>query len=93
MSYSSQAKLAQDPDLLERIAACTATQGIRQPVGWAYDRQWQLSAQPGWSEAYEYALTISVDSPGKQENVISDTMILSAVQAIIADDLSKVSAL
>ena len=83
MSYSTQARLAQDTDLLERVAACAATQNIHPPVSWAYDRQWQLSAQPGWDAAYAYAIAANVEFPGAQGTVITDAMILSGVQAIV----------
>jgi hypothetical protein len=86
MSYNTQACLARDGDLLLRAAACAATEGILEPETWAWKRQWQFSAQPGWDEAYSYAISASVENPGAQENVITDSMILSAVQAIIASE-------
>lgn len=88
MSYNTQALLARDPDLIIRAAACAATQNVPDPETWAWRRQWQFSSQPGWDEAYAYAIASGSELPGKQESVITDNMILSAVQSIIAAESS-----
>lgn len=84
MSYRTQAILAQDNKLMTRAIACAATQGIMNPDSWVWAHQWVLSSEPGWDAAYSYALNAKNDSPGDDEAVISDGMILSAVQAIMA---------
>lgn len=84
MSYNTQAQLSRDSELIIRCAACAATQDIDKPEQWAWDHQWKLSAQPGWDAAYSYAIDTGVQHPGSQAGVISDAMILSGVQAIIA---------
>jgi hypothetical protein len=84
MSYKTQAILSQNDQLMMRVSACAATQKVPGPVAWAYDHQWQLAAQPGWDAAYNSAVAANVPSPGNNETVITDSMILSAVQAIIA---------
>lgn len=86
MSYKAQAILSQNDQLMMRVAACASTQGIKAPVGWAFDRQWELSAQPGWAQAYASAVAANVQQPGNSETVITDAMILSAVQAIMAEE-------
>lgn len=80
MSYSTQAKLARDNALLDRVTACAATQGKADPTSWAYAHQWKLSAEPGWDDAYAYAIAAGTDNPGDDGGVITDAMILSAVQ-------------
>lgn len=84
MSYWTQAVIAADQDLLLRATACTAREGIANPQGWAYAFAWELSAQPGWVEAYASAIAGSVEMPGRDESVITDGMILAAVQALSA---------
>jgi hypothetical protein len=84
MSYNTQADLATDSDFLIRVIACAATQNIAQPERWVTEHKWELSAQPGWDEAYAYAIDTKVSHPGAQIAVISDAMILAGVQAITA---------
>lgn len=85
MSFADIADMATNSDLRERIAACAATQVIApdSPVQWAMTRQWAIAASPGWSEAWNYAVTVGLNlEPGKDPAVITDAMILAAVQAI-----------
>lgn len=82
MSYKTQAKLAEDTELSPRITAAVALEGEREPVQWVYANRWQLSAQPGWDAAYAYAIAAGNTHPGDDEGVITDGMILSAVQAL-----------
>lgn len=122
MSYRTQAQLAKDFDILERVTACAATQLVADPATWASSHQWHLSAEPGWDAAYAYAIAsreAASSSPaptltagdreaseeasrlaaqiaeasqyaaprpavGADETVITDGMILAAVQAIMA---------
>lgn len=88
MSYTTQAQLARDSDLIIRAAACAATQNIPDPETWAWRHQWQFSAQPGWDAAYAYAIASGTDFPGKQDSVITDSMILAAVQSIMVVESS-----
>ena len=89
MSYSIQIRIAHDGALMLRVAAALATQDVLNSVETAKSLMWSLAAQPGWSAAYESGLvTYGVDelNPlGKKEDVITDGMILSAVQALLAD--------
>lgn len=82
MSYLTQAALADDEWLLRRVTACAVLEGIPSPDGWAYQHRWELSAQPGWDAAYEYAVNSKVERPGADGGVIQDAQILAAVQAL-----------
>ena len=97
MSYLTQARMAQDEALIMRIAACAATEGVRpNPVAWADDRRVIFMASPGWSAAYASASAlrdgwdgegVQPPPPGENEAAITDGMVLSAVQALRADEL------
>lgn len=80
MSYLTQSLLASDKDIYSRVTACAATQGIESPEAWANQRRWELSAEPGWDPAYASAIAAGVTDPGAAESVITDQMILAAVQ-------------
>lgn len=85
MSYMDVSVMARDGHLRERIAACAAKEGVTspQPTQWADDHQWALAASPGWEEAWQYAREVGkIEHLGLDEGVISDQMILSAVQAL-----------
>jgi len=86
MSYRTQALLAQDQNIIQRITACASTQGIRDPQQWAWSRAWEFSAEPGWDDAYSYALNVGKTEPGNEEGVITDGMILASVQALRATE-------
>jgi hypothetical protein len=81
MSYYDVATMSADPDLTSRVAACAAQEGRPDPREWAADNMLTLAASPGWGEAWASALAAGNDSPGRDAAVISDGMILSAVQA------------
>lgn len=85
MSYATQSLMAKDADLHDRIAACAATQpGITiQPLAWADQNQWHLSGTAGWGDAYAAAITAANPRPGWDDTVITDAMILAAVQGLL----------
>lgn len=83
MSYSTLAQMARDADFLDRVTACAALEGIQQADKWAEDNRWAMAAQPGFDEAYAYAVNTGVASPGKNAAVVTDKEILSAVQALL----------
>ena len=88
MAYIDVADMAANGHLRERIAACAVTEGVRDmhPRAWADAHQWWLAASPGWSEAWQYAREVGeITELGRNEGVINDGMILSAVQARIAE--------
>lgn len=77
-----QYKLTEERTLLARVGACAASLQVPEPLGWAYQHAWQLAAQPGWVDAYASAVTGGIPDPGADEAVITDGMILAAVQQI-----------
>lgn len=91
MSYKMIYVMAHDQDLQNRISGCIATQsGYAVPSGIypsppavANHIAWQCAGQPGWGDAYSYAVGTNVVKPGDDEGVITDAMILSAVQAVL----------
>ncbi len=83
MAYYDIALLSADNDFLDRCTACASTEGEPDPRNWTIDHQWQLAATPGFGDKYSYALATGIENPGRQESVISDGDILSAVQAIM----------
>lgn len=91
MSYKNVYDMAKDENLAIRIAGCVATQTgytlptgtVDHPVSIAEAIQWQCAGQPGWADAYAYAIATDVENPGLDEAVITDGMILSAVQSIL----------
>lgn len=78
--------MARDNALLLRVTACAADENIDNPETWAWSRQWQLSATPGWDGAYAYAIAANIPNPGDDGGVITDGMILSGVQALRATE-------
>jgi hypothetical protein len=87
MSYNTQAALAVDSDLRNRVAACAATQGVPSPVQWADAHLWALSGSPGWDAAYAYAVAAGKPRPGYEESAVTDAMILAAVQPMVTEHL------
>lgn len=83
MAYSDIALLAADGDFIQRTRACVATEGELDPNQWGLDHQWQMAATPGFGDAYASAIAGGVVRPGNDPAVISDGMILSAVQTIM----------
>jgi hypothetical protein len=91
MGYKAVSDAARDTDLQYRIAGCIATQtgyslpaGVSDnPLAVASHIMWKCAGQPGWGDAYAYAVFTNVPNPGLDEGVITDGMILSAVQAVL----------
>lgn len=85
MSYWTTSEMAMDNDLTRREAACYAQEpgGTEEPNAWALANGLALAAQPGWDAAWSSALAAGVQTPGRDEAVISDAMILSGVQAVL----------
>lgn len=91
MSYNSIAAIQQDNDLRMRLTACAAIENADQnPWGWVDMNMWKFAAQPGWGDTYAPALAAydpenpgTTPSPGKNEEVITDNMILTAVQSLM----------
>jgi hypothetical protein len=86
MTYNTIATMAEDEALNRRVTAAVASEKIIDPEAWLYPRRWQVAAQPGWASAWESAVAGGVENPGENEGVITDGMILSAVQDIITQE-------
>jgi hypothetical protein len=90
MSYNSITQIASSPTLLNRVAAAAAEQGQSDPVGWAQRHAWDIAAQEGWADAWDYAestATINVNpDTGVRDDVINDQMIKDAVYSLMASE-------
>jgi hypothetical protein len=85
MGYWEVAKMAQDADLGARVQAAAAEELPDNPYQWQSENMLDLCASPGWDEAWSSALAGGNENPGRDPAVITDGMILSAVQAQAAD--------
>jgi hypothetical protein len=85
MSYWTVSEMALDNDLTRREAACYAQEpaAAGDAQSWALENGLALAASPGWDAAWASALAAGNPAPGRDEAVITDGMILSAVQALI----------
>jgi hypothetical protein len=88
MTYNAIAAAAQDADLRLRVAACFAQEAAdspHHPTTLAEMHMWDIAARSDISDAYSYAVALGeIDRPGHDEAVVTDLMILSAVQALLA---------
>lgn len=84
MSYNSVAAMARSHSLTQRVIAAAAKESVDRPEQWAQNYRWEVASQPGWDAAWDSAVAGGVTDPGKDEAVITDGMILSGVQAVIA---------
>ena len=92
MAYSSISLLQQDPDFQRRVMACYAVETLNvdaalDPGSWQAIHSWDMAAQPGFGDAYAYALETHPDDPdyrpGNDPAVITDEQILAAVQSLL----------
>lgn len=91
MSYADTWTMQTDVDLRYRITACAAeelaatgnTKAASNPQFWVDDHLWRIVVSPGWDAAYTYAVNTQVARPGWDPAVITDAMILSAVQPMV----------
>ena len=84
MSYNTIAQSASDYDLLRRIAASAAQEGQQgDAIQWANEHIWEVVSASDIEAAYASALIALNPAPGKDESVVTDGMILSAVQPLV----------
>lgn len=81
MSYQAIAEMAQDHDLAGRVQACAAQEVDSDPYQWTAANMLTVCADPGWAQAWESARAGDNPAPGRDPGVVTDGMILSAVQA------------
>jgi hypothetical protein len=84
MGYWEVAMMAQNSDLAARVQAAAAEELDDNPYQWQSENMLDLCASPGGDEAWSSAEAAGNESPGRDPAVITDGMILSAVQAISA---------
>lgn len=83
MTYNTIAIMANDSYLNRRLTSAAAQEGKPKPFEeWVADRRWELASTPGWAEAWESAVAAGVETPGEDEGVVTDGMILAAVQPL-----------
>lgn len=85
MAYQSMVEMAASQSLLSRIVAAAADEGIPDPLQWSNANVWALVSNSDWAASWDYARSTDTDDQnpdtGKRPGVITDQMILSAVQA------------
>ena len=81
MSFSTINQCANDPAFLGRVTACAAGEGSSDPSVELYALRWPVAAAGDIEAAYASALAAGHPDPGGAEAVITDGMILAAVQA------------
>jgi hypothetical protein len=81
MSYATIARSANDPALQARITAAAAQEGATNPDMAAVALRWPVCSASDIEAAYASAVAGGNPNPGGDEAVITDGMILSAVQA------------
>lgn len=81
MSFNTINICANDPAFQGRLMACIAGEGEPNPSSVLGVVVWPVSASADIEAAYASALAADNPNPGGDESVITDQMILSAVQA------------
>jgi hypothetical protein len=88
VTYNIVVTMVASTSLTTRCAAAASGEGVQVPLVWAQENAWELASSPGWSEAWKSALdgmTVNVNpDTGIRDDVITDGMILSAVQTLLA---------
>lgn len=83
MSYSTINVCAHDTELHGRVTAACADEGSPAPEGAMWQLIWRLSSRDDIENAYASALAGGNPHPGGDESVVTDAMILAAVQALL----------
>lgn len=90
MTYLSTAQMADNYTMQRRVAVAAAEQNApgNDPFAWTVENKYEWAAAPGWGPAWDSALASHPDDPeydpGADPGVITDPMILSQVQAMLA---------
>lgn len=91
MAYLDLANMTHDGSLRGRLAAAAATERAAgavlqpsEPELWVNENRWELCAAPGWADAWASAVASENPDPGADPGVITDAMMLSQVQAVLA---------
>jgi hypothetical protein len=81
MSFGTINRCANDGAFMGRVIACLAGEGETNPASQVGLVIWPVSAASDIAAAYASAIAANNPDPGGDESVITDQMILSAVQA------------
>jgi hypothetical protein len=82
MSYATINKCANDQAFIGRLtASCAQEERPPDPSTAAYEVRWYVSSRSDIESAFASALAANNPDPGGDESVVTDQMILSAVQA------------
>jgi hypothetical protein len=81
VSFNTINACANDAPFFGRLTAACAAEGATLPDSTAARLRWTVSAASDIEAAYASALAAGTPNPGGDEAVITDQMILSAVQA------------
>lgn len=81
-TYHDLWTLRMDEAIKRRVIACAALEGQFQPGQWWETHGWEVVAHTDWADAYTYASNSGHTNPGTDPAVITDGMILSAVQDV-----------
>lgn len=88
MTYLTVSAIAADQSMRSRVAAAYAVeQNGPDSVGaenWAYTNAYWWASAPGWADAWDSAVAGGVPDPGADPGVVTDPMILTQVQAMLA---------
>lgn len=89
MTYNALHDMKESRGLYNRIVSAAALEGIDTPDTWAMNNMWPIIARPDWIDSWAYGeqtKTINHNpDTGERDDVISDAMVLAAVQARIAE--------
>lgn len=87
MSYLTVTRMVASGVLTQRCVACAAQELPvgEDPVSWVGMHTWVICAQPGWAQAWESADAAAGvwQDHGANEGVITDGMVLSAIQTLL----------
>jgi len=89
MTYQSIVEMTSSESLLNRVAAAAAEEGFTDdPLSFARNNIWQIVAAGNWDAQWDSAKASQTvnDNPdmGARDDVITDGMILSVVQPMLA---------
>lgn len=88
MSFYAASVMATNNALRDRIASCVAGEGEADPFGWLGRNIYRIVSDSDWVTKWDYAEDTKTHNvnpdTGARDDVISDAMILSRVQAIRA---------
>lgn len=86
MTYHDVAAAAQDNHLRLRVAGCVATLDYTPTserthvLAIADSIMWEVAGESAVSDAYAYGVATDVENPGDDPAVVTDVMILAAVE-------------